>query len=267
MLKGNDLVCPGKDNLVLSHDVSAPDSLNTDLLLLSLLPLRASVILVLILVVQHLVHGIRKRDGRPAGSVHLLIVMFLHNLNVKSRRHKYRCGLLQKIHQRIDTQGHIGALEYRHLPAGLLYLRQLFLRQSCGAQHHRNLMFHTVIQQIIHRGRTGEIDDHIRLHVAGLQAGEYRVVIFDPVEGIHTRHNLYLLVIRAKAGNGLPHMAVASVHNRSYHNLFLSCLLMSPTADRNPSWPAPASSRSPRPSHTAATAGIPPAFPSGSTLS
>lgn len=101
------------------------------------------------------------------------------------------------------------------------------------------------------------------------------------------RHNLYLLVIRAKAGNGLPHMAVASVHNRSYHNLFLSCLLIShffsfrlllrvllpgflpavPTADRNPSWPAPASSRSPRPSHTAATAGIPPAFPSGSTLS
>ena len=108
VLKLDDLVLPGKDHLVLAHDGASPYSRYADLMAVSLLSLAAPVIDVLVVLLQSAVQGVRKGDGGAAGGVHLLVVVPLHDLHVKALRGQHLRRILQKLHEQIHSQGHVG---------------------------------------------------------------------------------------------------------------------------------------------------------------
>ena len=94
MLEGDNLVCTGKDHLMLADDRTAAHSTDTDLLIITLLSHLASVINHMILVIQSLVHAVGQGDGCTARCIQFQAVMLLNDLHIKACRGKHLCGIL-----------------------------------------------------------------------------------------------------------------------------------------------------------------------------
>ena len=84
MLEGNHLILSGEDHVVLTDDRASADSLNSDLILLALLPRLGAVVLIVVVVVHRLIDGVSQRQSGSAGRVHLFIVVLFQNLDVET---------------------------------------------------------------------------------------------------------------------------------------------------------------------------------------
>ena len=62
-----------------------------------------------------------------AGCIYLLVMMPFHQFDIESGRCQHLGGILKKLQEQIDPQGHIGRLQYRYLLCRFFYLRKLFL--------------------------------------------------------------------------------------------------------------------------------------------
>ena len=118
--EGDDLILSGKDHIVVPDDRAAADCRDADLLLRALLTPGTAVIDILIAAVHGIVDAVGERKCCPAGRIHLLVVVFLHDLNVKASRRQPGGSLREKGLQQVDPKGNIGALEDRDLSAVFL---------------------------------------------------------------------------------------------------------------------------------------------------
>ena len=78
------LVLSSEDHVMLSHDGTAADCRNTNLLRVSLLMTGAAVIGIMIAVFHRLVDGICQSQGCSAWSVQLPVMVLLNDLDVKT---------------------------------------------------------------------------------------------------------------------------------------------------------------------------------------
>ena len=105
-------------------------------------------------------HGVEQQLRRPAGSVHLLIVMRLGDLHVKARQLAH--GLGGQVPERRHADGVVARMEHRgHLPQSVEQ-PQLLLGITRGPAHQRGSGPAHVGVNGIERGRVGEVDDGVR---------------------------------------------------------------------------------------------------------
>jgi O-antigen/teichoic acid export membrane protein len=101
--KCDDFVLSREDHVVVAHDRAAADCGDTDLLDRSLHPSAGAVIDILILISQSCIGSVGKSQGCAAGSIDLLIMMLLYDLNVESRGCKLRSCLCDQSFDQIYT--------------------------------------------------------------------------------------------------------------------------------------------------------------------
>ena len=95
-----------------------------------------------------------------AGGVDLLIVVDLHDLNL--RVGKGLGSLLGKVHQQRHAHGHVARKEHRDLPGSLVNGGALFRGVAGGADDHRQLPRLGIVQERPHGAVEGKIDDDVR---------------------------------------------------------------------------------------------------------
>ena len=202
---------------MISHDRTAPDRRDADLFLFPLLMLLAAIKFISIFPIQNLIDGIRQSKRCSAWRIQLPVMMLLHNLNIKACRRQNPCGILKKLQQHIHSKRHICRFQNSPPSAGLLHCLKLLLRQSGRTQNHRNLTLHAEFQELIRRLCGSKVNHHIRIHITVPQIRKYRISVLPAVRQINACHNLNILVCLYQAGNDLPHMAVAAMHNCPDH--------------------------------------------------
>ena len=218
MAEGDHFVCSCKNHIMIPDDGATTDCRNTDLLLLSLMMILTAVIFVSIFTVQYtVVNSVCKCQCSTARSVKLSIVMFFHDLNIKSCRYKNLRSILQKFHKHINSKGHISGFQHCHLFACSFYRCQLLLRKACRTEYNRKFLLHTVVNQTVCRFCRCEINDHIRIHCTGLKIRKHRISVITAVHRINPRYNLNLRIVFDQTSDHLSHMAITAMHNCLYH--------------------------------------------------
>lgn len=84
MTEGDHLIGSCKDHIVVTHNGTAAHGRNADFVLITAYTLCASVIFVMIAFIHSLVDRISQGQCSAARRIQLLVVMFLHNLDVKA---------------------------------------------------------------------------------------------------------------------------------------------------------------------------------------
>ena len=97
MLEGNHLILSGEDHVVLTDDGASADSLDSDLILLALLPRLGAVVLIVVVVVHRLIDGVSQRQSGSAGRVHLFIVVLFQNFDVETGLCQNLCRLYHQL--------------------------------------------------------------------------------------------------------------------------------------------------------------------------
>ena len=112
--------------LMVAHDAAAAHGADADLLGVALLADGGAVIDVMVCAVVLFVDGVSQHQGRAAGSVQLVVMVLLNDLDVVVCAQNGRCTLAQ-LGQDVDAHGHIGALEHRDAAGELDELQLQFL--------------------------------------------------------------------------------------------------------------------------------------------
>ena len=237
MGKSDDLVRTGKNHVMVPHDSAAPDSADADFLFRPLLPPRAPVVDIGIGMAELLIDRIRQRQSSAAGGVRLQVVVLLQNLHVEPGGGQHPCGVLQKLQEQVDAQGHVGRAQQGNALRGLLCLLQQLLAKPRGAEHAGQFLLHAVIQHPVHCRGCGKIHHAVRLHIAVPDILIDRIAIVSVIEHIYPRHQPGLLILLQQAADDLSHFSVASVHDNPDHMLRSSFTCESP--HRPPMIPKP----------------------------
>ena len=279
MGKGDDLILPCENHVMISYYCTTAHRRKSNFFFVSFLPSGASVINIGVFIIKFFIDGIRQRQRGAAGGIHLLVVVLFHNFDVKASRGQHASRFLQKLQQQVDSQRHIGRFQNRRLTGKGLHPLQLLRGKSRSAQHTGHQLCFTVIQQLIHSGCRRKINGHIRQQGTVLPAGLpvilqafiNRISVGNVVGYVHSRYYFHIGFRFHQTGNHLSHVAVAAVHQYFYHIITIraGARAFLPneiriTGCRNPSWPSPASPHFPLPFPSAAFLRDLPPVPSGS---
>ena len=113
MLEGDHLIRTAEQHFVITHDAATAHGTDTNFLRVALLTDRRTIIHIVIFAIILLVDGISQHQCSAAGSIQLVVVVLLHDLNIVVHTQNSRSALAQ-LRQHIDAHGHISALEHRH---------------------------------------------------------------------------------------------------------------------------------------------------------
>ena len=113
MLEGDHLIRAAEQHFVIAHDAAAAHRADTDLLRVTLLADGGTIVHIVIFAIILLVDGIGQHQCSAAGSIQLVVVVLLHDLNVVIRAQNRRSTLAQ-LGQHIDAHGHVRAFEHRN---------------------------------------------------------------------------------------------------------------------------------------------------------
>src|SRR5699024_60528 len=106
-----------ENDLVVAHDVAAPDGGDADVVGVTALADGVTVVDRVGLVGETLSGGLIEHEGSAAGGVHLAIVVALHDLHVVVLPQKGGAAFDQ-LHEDVHAQGHVGRAEDGHLFGG-----------------------------------------------------------------------------------------------------------------------------------------------------
>src|SRR5699024_1784659 len=106
MGKGNYLVCSGKNHIMVAYNRTAANGTDSDFLFASFFPSAAPLIELIVFIVKFFIYRIRQCECSTAWWIPLEVMMLLHDFYIKARRSNHACRLLQKLDQKIDTEGH-----------------------------------------------------------------------------------------------------------------------------------------------------------------
>ena len=113
-----------------------------------------------VLSAKFLVDCLRDHDRSAGWRVLLLVVVLLNDLDIELTSQDLR-SLARKLHQQIDSEGHVEREEHRDLRGSSGYLRALLVGVSGGGEHQRYIVHLTVAQQVGKCGRVREVDYNI----------------------------------------------------------------------------------------------------------
>ena len=157
------------------------------------------------------------RKGGAAGSVHLLIMVFLNNLNIKFVAKEFR-RLFTKLHLQVYAKGHIRGKENRNMRGGIRYHCFILIRISGRGKHGWNIFFAGKSKDIGERFRTGKIDDHIhRFDHPGKSPVNGEGILPCIRHFIDSRHNYHIFILSNAPGKDLAHFSVDAADQYFYH--------------------------------------------------
>ena len=225
MLKLDHFVHTCKNHLMLTDDRSATYRRDTKFFLVTLLSYLRTVIDILIRIVSGVVDRIGKCQCCSRWCIHFLIMMLLYDLNIITSWCKYICCILQELHQRIDTQTHVGRLQDCYLLRAKRYLVELLRGKSGRTKYNWNLLINCIIKQLINRNGCCKINNHICLDITCVDICKYRISVFSIIYDINAGNDLHIRIFLAKSCDDLPHLTVTTMHNHTNHLFFLPVCL------------------------------------------
>ena len=166
-----------------------------------------------------LVDRVGQHQGSAAGSIQLVVVMLLHDLNVVVHTQNGRCTLAQ-LGQHVDAHGHVGALEHRNCAGQLHDLELQFFRKAGGAHHDGQLVGFAVGQSLFHSGRRAEVDDDITLAVQLFQAVVYRDTVLLAVLHVDTGDHAAVVALRDHLAQHMAHAAADALNHNFRHSFY-----------------------------------------------
>ena len=211
MAQFDDFVPPRKDDLVFSHDGSAPHRGDPDLIAASGLTDTVAVIDIFRRLRPRGGCGVGQHEGRTAGGVHLAVVVALYNLNVIALQDGG--GFFDQGLEDADAQGHIGGAEDGDGCGRRFNLGQLRLAEAGGAQHEGEPPGRAEGQQGGEGGGTGEVHDHVGLAGKFSGGGEYGEFPVGSSQKIEAGGNGKVRIGLAEGGDDAAHVAVTAGNN------------------------------------------------------
>ena len=210
MVEFNHLIRTGENDFVRSRNISSADRADPDFLRISLFHALRTVIGKMICAVHPFIDALRQRQGSSAWRILLLVMMALYDLNVKSFRRKLLRCFLHQLQQQIDAKGHIGGPKQRNLLRIFLYPANLLIRQSCRADHDRNLLPDCIVHHRIKYFGRAEIHNHVSLFSNLIKASVHRVSTRARPRNVNPGNNLHLRIRCGKLRDHLSHPAIAA---------------------------------------------------------
>ena len=204
----------------MSHDAAAAHRADADFLGVALPPYRRTVVNIVVSPVVFLVDGIGQHQGRAAGSIQLVVMVLLHDLNLIICAQDGR-GTLAQFRKNVDAHRHIGTFEHRDRARKLHDPELQLLRKAGGTDHDGELVSFTVGQGLFYGCRGTEVDDDISLAVQLFQAVVNGDTVLFTLLNVNTGHNAAVIPLGDHLAQRMTHPTADSLNNDLCHLDFL----------------------------------------------